>query len=106
MYTVMGVSGQVGADVARALLDGNQRVRVVVRDAEKGHVWATQGCEVAVADANDVNALTRAFNASTGAFILLPPNFDPSEGFPETRIIVENLRTALQHANPKRGAWG
>ncbi|WP_296185691.1 NmrA family NAD(P)-binding protein [Pseudomonas sp. UBA1879] len=102
MYTVMGVSGQVGAHVARALLDGNQRVRVVVRDAEKGHVWATQGCEVAVADANDVNALTRAFNASTGAFILLPPNFDPSEGFPETRIIVENLRTALQHANPKK----
>lgn len=102
MYTVMGVSGQVGAHVARALLDGHQRVRVVVRDAEKGNVWATEGCEVAVADANDVNALTRAFTGSTGVFILLPPNFDPSEGFPETRIIVENLRTALEHANPKK----
>lgn len=102
MYTVMGVSGQVGAHVARTLLTANQRVRVVVRDVEKGKVWAARGCEVAIADANDVNALTGAFSASTGVFILLPPNFDPSEGFPDTRIIIENLRIALENARPEK----
>lgn len=102
MYTVMGVTGQVGAEVARNLLAANKRVRVVVRDAEKGKAWAEKGCEVAVADANDVSALTSAFSASTGVFILLPPNFDPSEGFPETRYIIENLRAALDAAGPEK----
>jgi len=102
MYTVMGVTGQVGAEVARALLAARQRVKVVVRDLEKGQAWAEKGCDVAVADANDVNALTAAFSASTGVFILLPPNFDPSEGFEETRRIIENLRAALATARPAK----
>jgi uncharacterized protein YbjT (DUF2867 family) len=102
MYTVMGVTGQVGAEVARNLLAANKRVRVVVRDAEKGKAWAAKGCEVAVADANDVNPLAAAFSDSTGVFILLPPNFDPSEGFPEARYIIENLRAALETAKPEK----
>lgn len=102
MYTVMGVTGQVGAQVARTLLAADQRVRVVVRDADKGKVWAAKGCEVAVADANDIDALTSAFSASTGVFILLPPNFDPSEDFPQTRQIIENLRAALVTASPEK----
>ena len=102
MYTVMGVTGQVGAEVARNLLAANKHVRVVVRDAEKGKAWAAKGCEVAVADANDVSALAAAFSASTGVFILLPPNFDPCEGFPETRYIIENLRAALETAKPEK----
>ncbi|TWC22803.1 MULTISPECIES: NmrA family NAD(P)-binding protein [unclassified Pseudomonas] len=40
MYTIMGVTGQVGAEVARALLAARQRVKVVVRDLEKGQAWA------------------------------------------------------------------
>ncbi len=102
MYTVMGVTGQVGAEVARNLLAANKRVRVVVRDAEKGKAWAAKGCEVAVADANDVSPLAAAFSDSTGVFILLPPNFDPSEGFPEARYIIENLRAALETAKPEK----
>lgn len=100
MYTVMGVTGQVGAEVARNLLAANKSVRVVVRDPEQGKAWAIKGCEVAVADANDVSTLTAAFKGSTGVFILLPPNFDPSEGFPEARYIIENLCSALETAKP------
>ncbi|TWC22802.1 MULTISPECIES: NmrA family NAD(P)-binding protein [unclassified Pseudomonas] len=55
-----------------------------------------------VADVNDLNTLIDAFSASTGVFILLPPNFDPSEGFGETRRIIENLRTALATARPEK----
>ena len=102
MYTIMGVTGQVGAEVARALLAARQRVKVVVRDFEKGQAWAEKGCEIVVADVNDLNTLIDAFSASTGVFILLPPNFDPSEGFGETRRIIENLRTALATARPEK----
>ena len=35
MYTIMGVTGQVGSEVARQLLSAGQPVRAVVRSAEK-----------------------------------------------------------------------
>jgi len=100
MYTIMGITGQVGSEVARNLLATGKPVRAVVRSVDKGQPWAAQGCEVAVADVDDVSALTQAFQNSTAVFILLPPNFSPSEGFPETRKVIANLREALAAAQP------
>ncbi|MGB3124786.1 MAG: NmrA family NAD(P)-binding protein [Pseudomonas sp.] len=102
MYTIMGVTGQVGAAVARALLAAGEPVRAVVRDAEKGAAWAAQGCDVAVADASDLHSLTAAFNNSKGVFILLPPNFDPQEGFAHTREIIANIHQALAVTRPEK----
>ncbi|WP_062387261.1 NmrA family NAD(P)-binding protein [Pseudomonas abietaniphila] len=100
MYTIMGVTGQVGSEVARHLLAAGKPVRAVVRSTDKGQFWARQGCELAVADVNDLSALTRAFQNSTAVFILLPPNFSPSEGFPETREIIDHLHDALAATRP------
>ncbi|MFK3797004.1 NmrA family NAD(P)-binding protein [Pseudomonas sp. NPDC088444] len=100
MYTIMGVTGQVGSAVAHQLLAAGKPVRAVVRSTEKGQVWAERGCEVAIADVNDVSALTEAFQNSTAMFILLPPNFSPSEGFPETRQVIAHLHEALATAQP------
>ncbi|WP_395607193.1 NmrA family NAD(P)-binding protein [Pseudomonas sp. B22129] len=102
MYSIMGVTGQVGAAVANALLAAGEPVRAVVRDAGKGVAWAAQGCEVAVADANDVQSLTGAFSHSKGVFILLPPNFDPVEGFAPTRQIIANIHQALAVTRPEK----
>ncbi len=77
-------------------------MRAVVRDAKKGAVWARQGCEVALADMNDATALTKAFTATQGVLILLPPNFDPEPGFPEVRSILRALQVALTRARPER----
>jgi uncharacterized protein YbjT (DUF2867 family) len=100
MYTIMGVTGQVGSEVARHLLAAGEPVRAVVRSTDKGQFWARQGCELAVADVNDPSALTRAFQNSTAVFILLPPNFSPSEGFPETREVIAHLHDALAATRP------
>lgn len=45
MYAITGVTGQVGG--------------AVVRDAEKGARWAEQGCDVALAEIEDVQAKSR-----------------------------------------------
>ncbi|MGY2290948.1 NmrA family NAD(P)-binding protein [Pseudomonas sp. SDO528_S397] len=100
MYTIMGVTGQVGAAVARTLLAAGEQVRVVVRDADKGAAWALQGCDVAVADATDKRSLSQAFKDSKGVFILLPPNFDPVEGFAATRELIGNFHDALSSSRP------
>lgn len=102
MYAITGITGQVGGVVARTLLKEDHAVRAVVRDPRKGDVWKGLGCEVALADMNGVAALTAAFKAAQGVFILLPPIFDPTPGFPETKATVAALRQSLEAARPQK----
>ena len=102
MYVALGATGQVGGAVARHLLEQKLSLRVVVRSAEKGEPFAAKACEVAVANVLDTAALTLAFRGAEGVFVLIPPLFDPSEGFPEARAIYASITTALKAARPGR----
>ena len=102
MYVITGITGQVGGTVARTLLAAGKNVRAVVRDTSKGGEWLRQGCELALADMRDAAALTRAFKGAEAVFVLLPPNFDPSPDFLESRYIVSTLRSALETAQPDK----
>jgi uncharacterized protein YbjT (DUF2867 family) len=102
MDAITGITGKVGGHVARTLLSAGHSVRAVVRDPDKAAVWRGRGCDVAVADMNDVAALTSAFTGARTVFVLLPPTFDPSPGFPEARTTVAAIRRALDAARPER----
>src|SRR5258706_14560831 len=102
MYAITGISGQVGGEVARTLLSDGQAVRAVVRNAHKGQAWKDLGCDLAIADMSDLGALTKALRGAAGAFVLLPPIFDPSPGFPESRATIAAIRQALQAARPDK----
>ncbi len=100
MYAVTGITGKVGAAVARSLLSADQSVRAVVRDRGKGAAWAELGCDIAVADLSDATALARAFEGTEGVFAMLPPVFDPAPGFPEARGFIDSMYAALAEAKP------
>ena len=102
MFAVTGITGKVGAAVARALLAADQPVRAVIRDRSKSAPWARLGCEIAIADLEDTGALTAAFEGTAGVFAMLPPVFDPAPGFPESTRLIGSLRAALAGANPGR----
>ena len=102
MYAVTGITGKVGAAVARSLLSADQRVRAVVRDRGKGAPWAELGCDIALADLADAGALAKAFEGTEGVFAMLPPVFDPAPGFPEARRFIASMRAALAEAKPKK----
>src|ERR1700678_2983099 len=102
MFAITGITGQVGGAVARTLLAAGKNIRAVVRDTAKGETWTRQGCEVAPATMDDPQALRAAFAGTEGVFVLLPPTFDPSPGFPESRHIIAALRKALEGAQPER----
>jgi uncharacterized protein YbjT (DUF2867 family) len=102
MFAVTGITGQVGGHVARTLMTEGRQVRAVVRDPGKGAVWGGRGCDVAVADVADPAALAEAFRGTQGVFLLLPPTFDPSPGFPEARAVIAAVRTAIESARPER----
>jgi uncharacterized protein YbjT (DUF2867 family) len=102
MFAITGVTGNVGGELARNLLAAKKPVRAVVRDARKGAEWAGFGCEVAVADIEDVASLAMALEGMEGVFVMVPPNFDPMPGFPEAQKTAATLKAALEMAKPER----
>lgn len=102
MFAITAITGRVGGALANMLLASGHDVRAVVRDEAKGAPWATRGCDVAIADVDDAGPLARALRGVEGAFILLPPVFDPAPGFPEVRARIANIRAALEKAGPPK----
>jgi uncharacterized protein YbjT (DUF2867 family) len=102
MYAITGITGQVGGALAQALMAEGASVRAVVRDEQKGNVWATRGCEVAVAEMEDAKALTAAFRGAAAVFILPPPVFDPTPGYEEAWKVINAVVAALKATQPRK----
>jgi uncharacterized protein YbjT (DUF2867 family) len=102
MYAITGITGRVGSAAARALLAAGQPVRAVLRDPNKAKYWSDLGCQVAIAEMEDAQALTAAFTGATGVFILPPADFDPKPGFPEAKAVISAVSRALGAARPGR----
>jgi len=100
MYAITGITGKVGGVLARSLLAQNQAVRAVLRDGAKAAAWRNLGCEIALAEIDDREALAAAFAGCDGVFILPPPTFDPEPGFPEVRRLIEGVAGALARSRP------
>jgi uncharacterized protein YbjT (DUF2867 family) len=105
MYTIIGITGQVGGAAARALLKDGKKVRAIVRDKAKASSWEAAGVELAVATLDDAPALETAFREAEGVFAMVPPYFAPAAGYPETRGIVAVLHRALEAAKPARAVY-
>jgi NAD(P)H dehydrogenase (quinone) len=102
MFAITAITGKVGGVVASTLLAAGCDVRAVVRDAAKGAPWKTRGCEVTVADLADAGSLARALEGADGAFILLPPVFDPEPDFRDVKATIAIIREAMGQARPAK----
>jgi uncharacterized protein YbjT (DUF2867 family) len=102
MFAITGITGQVGGEVARNLLAAHQNVRGVVRDVSKCKEWAERGCGLVSADINNAAELAAAFKGVDGAFVLVPPNFDPSPDFNEARTLAATLSSAFVAARLRK----
>jgi NAD(P)H dehydrogenase (quinone) len=100
MFAITGVTGKVGGAVARSLLAQAHKVRAVVRDAEKGRTWSAQGCDIGIASVEDAAGLTKAFQGTEGVFLMMPPDYDPESGFPQTHKAAAAIRQAIETARP------
>ncbi|MEH3116388.1 MAG: NmrA family NAD(P)-binding protein [Methylorubrum populi] len=102
MYAITGITGKVGGELARTLLGNGRPVRAVVRDVSKARIWEALGCEVALAEMEDAEALAEAFVGAEGVFILPPSEFDPAPGYPEAQRVIDSVVSALRAAKPER----
>ena len=102
MFLVIGISGRVGGAVARHLLAQGKRVRALVRDPVKAAGWGDQGVELIEGDLNDADGLVKALTGAEGAFIMLPPVYQPSRDFAESRVLIDAYAEALKRVELPR----
>lgn len=102
MFVITGITGKVGGAVARTLLNNRLPVRAVIRSRSKAAYWEALGCEIAIANMEDSVALTQAFMGASGVFILPPPEFDPTPGFPEARAVINAVSQAIEAGRPDK----
>ena len=102
MFVVAGVTGHVGSVVARQLLAGGKKVKVIVRDAGRGADWSKKGAEVAVGSLDDQAFLTATLMGAEGFFTLLPPNFAAPDFYAGQRVTVGAIASAVAAAKVPR----
>ena len=98
MYAVLGATGNTGSVVARTLLAGGHKVRVVARDANKVAALAKEGAEVVLGSVDDAAVLAKAFAGAKGAYVLLPPDLTSTDLKAENAKRADLMRTALADA--------
>jgi NAD(P)H dehydrogenase (quinone) len=102
MFAILGASGKVGYSTVSRLRALGAPVRVILRDETKAEIFRALGCEVAFADIQDTEALSRAFADSDAVQIILPPPLMAEDAVGEMRRSIDTLASALDHAHPKR----
>ena len=102
MYLVMGITGRIGGAVARHLLAQRKQVRALVRNRGRAVDWSDQGVELIDGDLNDVDAIVRALRGVEGAFVMLPPVYQPSREFTESRRLIAAYAEALRSVHLQR----
>jgi NAD(P)H dehydrogenase (quinone) len=105
MFTVMGITGNVGGAVAKNLLAAGKTVRGVVRNPEKAKAWADRGVELVQSAYDDAAGLAKAFAGAEGVFAMIPPDFAPAPGLPDQKRTIAAIRAALQQAKPAKAVF-
>ena len=98
MFVIAGVTGHVGSEIAKGLLAKKQKVKAIVRDANKGAAWSKQGAELAVGNLDDEAFLTGALKGAKGLFVLLPPNFAAPDFYGWQRKTADGIAAAVKAA--------
>jgi uncharacterized protein YbjT (DUF2867 family) len=99
MYAILGASGHTGHIVAKTLLAGGKKVRVVGRNPEHLQKLTAHGAEAVAADGSDASALTKAFQDADSAYVLLPPDIGNKDfrGYQDrvTDAIIAAIKNAV-----------
>jgi uncharacterized protein YbjT (DUF2867 family) len=73
-----------------------------VRDEKKAAKLKQQGAEAAIADANDLPALTEAFKDGDTLFVITPEDIHAEDILGDAKKLLDNYRGAIENSPIKR----
>jgi uncharacterized protein YbjT (DUF2867 family) len=97
MFVVTGATGNTGSVVARQLLQGGHKVRLLVRDPAKAKDLAALGAEVVRGELNGP-ALQAALAGAQGLYLLSPPDVATRDFVGERSRLLGELAQAARAA--------
>ncbi|SCB29364.1 NmrA family NAD(P)-binding protein [Rhizobium hainanense] len=101
MHAILGASGKVGRTTIAVLRKTGVPVRAILRDASKAQAFSDLGCEIAIADMHDHQALTTAFKGASAVQVICPVDIRAREADSSMRRLVNSLGEALAVAKPQ-----
>lgn len=102
MFAIVGAAGKAGYSTSVALRKAGVPVRAILRDEAKAARLSEIGCEIAVADLQDSEALAGAIAGADAVQIILPASPQVKDMAEDMRQSMESLVIALGKARPKR----
>nr|WP_067053972.1 NmrA family NAD(P)-binding protein [Mucilaginibacter sp. L294] len=96
MHIITGASGQVGSAVVANLIKKGETVKGIIHDEKKADKLKKLGAEVAVADAFDLQALTKATQGGSTLFAITPETGRNDDVIADTKKILANYRAAVE----------
>ena len=94
LILVYGATGAQGGPVARRLLEGGRRIRVLVRDPGRAEPLREAGAEIAVGDLGNPASLQAASEGADKVFFHVPLGFDIDVGTAYGRNAVDAAGSA------------
>ena len=101
MYAILGAAGKVGRTTAASLRKAGAPVRAILRDASKAQAFSDLGCEIAIADVHDRQALTTAFEGASAVQIICPVDARAPQAHASMMRSIDTLGDALAAARPR-----
>ena len=100
MYSIIGVTGQVGGMVAANLQEAGLPFKAIVRNENRAKELQSKGWQTAVAELHDARALTKAFSNTEGVFVMTPPLLESADPVAEHDSMLKTLSMAITAAKP------
>jgi uncharacterized protein YbjT (DUF2867 family) len=101
MHVILGATGKVGRTTIAALRRAGAPVRAVLRDPSQAPAFSDLGCEIAIADVNDPQALTTAMNGASAVQVICPVDIRAEHAHSSMQQLIDSLGEALAAARPE-----
>jgi uncharacterized protein YbjT (DUF2867 family) len=98
MIVVTGATGRTGSRVAEVLLQKNEAIRVIGRDAGKLARFVQRGAAAFVGDVGDAEAMTRAFEGASSVYLVLPEDASQQDLRAHQERVSDSFSAAVAEA--------
>lgn len=98
MIVITGATGNTGGVAAELLLAKGKKVRAIGRSKERLGRLEQKGAESFVADINDAEALTRAFDGANAVYAMIPPDQSAEDMRASQERASDAIAVALERA--------
>lgn len=101
MHVILGATGKVGRTTIAALRKAGAPVRAVLRDSSQAQTFADLGCEIAIADLHDRQALAAAMNGARTVQVICPVDIRAEHAHASMQQLIDSLGESLAAARPE-----